>query len=302
MSTTNRYTLNPVTDVSLSEKLDGQDLNSISFHDLDTLLTHIQQYRLRRPALVTKFGPVLLRRFESRLGEARSAVLREQILLAALDMHDKGLMEQMDAELAASFPGGSNRRLRLHAMRQEALSHQQATSSFAASADSPESIYEAMIDENFSNVLARKRQIALIRGQGDENKAIEALVDFLSVFQNDAPAWLELGELYASRNNIEEAKFCYEEIMTMNPRNTSQPFYVCRYAELLYALGSVKDIELVEQARCYFALSIQMQLKGNLRALYGLLVSSRYVLDSKSIQSAQKVEATASYEHAVRVR
>ena len=40
-----------------------------------------------------------------------------------------------------------------------------------------------------------------------------------------------------------------------------------RYAELVYTLGDDKNFELVEQARCYFALSVQMQLKGNLRAL-----------------------------------
>ena len=62
-----------------------------------------------------------------------------------------------------------------------------------------------------------------------------------------------------------------------------------------------KNPELVEQARCYFALSLQMQVKGNLRALFGLLTASKHVLESKSL-SAHQVEATASLAHAQEVR
>ena len=69
-----------------------------------------------------RYGTILLRRFEGRLGKAKAAVLREQILLAALDRHDEGLMEMMDEELTLAFPDASNRRMRLHAMRLEAES------------------------------------------------------------------------------------------------------------------------------------------------------------------------------------
>jgi len=297
MPATNPYTLNAVTAEKLAEKLDGRDSNSLSFPELSELLTHIQKYRLRRPSIVTKYGPVLLRKFESRLGHARASVLREQIFLAALDMHNDGLMEEMDEELAAAFPGGSNRRMRLHAMREEVLYFHNGNRSTEGKANA---FYEEMTNENFSNVLARKRQIAMTRDRGDEKKAIEMLVAFLGVFQNDIAGWLELGELYASRNNLEEAKFCYEEVMTMNPRNPSHPFHVCRYAELLYSLGDERNIDPVEQARCYFALSVQMQLKGNLRALYGLLAASKRVLESKT--TAYHTEAKASLRHAQTVR
>eukprot|EP00750_Incisomonas_marina_P003613 INCI13279.1.p1 GENE.INCI13279.1~~INCI13279.1.p1 ORF type:complete len:329 (-),score=62.68 INCI13279.1:115-1101(-) len=296
MAATNPYTLNDVTAESLAAKLAGRDESSLTFLELSELLGHLQKYRLRRPRLVTQYGPVLLRRFEGKLGQARAAVLREQILLAALDLHDEGLMEEMDEELAAAFPGGSNRRMRLHAMREEASFFHSGS---AATEGKAAAIYEGMIKENYSNVLARKRQIAMARDRGDETRAVELLVQFLAIFQNDMAGWLELGELYAARNSLDEAKFCYEEVMTMNPRNPAHPFHVCRYGELLYSLGDEKNIELVEQARCYFALSVKMQLKGNLRALYGLLTASKTVLESKAAgASAFRVEAAASLKHA----
>jgi tetratricopeptide (TPR) repeat protein len=300
---TSKYTINSVTVDSLCAKLDNRDPQSLSFAELDELLRHVQKYRLRRPAIVTKYGPVMLERFASRLGKARIAVLREQILLAALDMHHSGLIEEMDEQLAAAFPGGSNRRLRLHAMREEAQAAQkrQFTDDAEVQPTDAAMIYDGMVRENPSNVLARKRQIALALSAGKEGEAVEQLVEFLRVFQNDLAGWLELGELYAARNNLEEAKFCYEEVLTMNPLNPSHPFHVCRYAEILFSMGDDRSPELVEQARCYFALSLQMQLKGNLRALYGLLAASRHVLDAKTA-SAHHAEARASLKYARQVR
>ena len=300
MATTNKYTINPVTVESLVSKLEKAETAStkLPFGALQELLDHIHTYRLRRPQAVTKYGPILLENYEAKLGRARAAVLREQILLAALDMHNDGLMEEMDEQLAAAFPGGSNRRMRLHAMREEAMFFDKGTPATEQRADA---IYEGMIKENVSNVLARKRQIALTRDRGDERKAISLLVQFLGTFQNDVAGWLELAELYVTRNSLEEAKFCYEEVMTMNPRNPAHPFHVCRYAELLYSLGSDRNVELVDQARCYFALSLQMQLKGNLRALYGLLAASRYTVDNSKSTAAMK-EAKASLRYAKTVR
>ena len=50
--------------------------------------------------------------------------------------------------------------------------------------------YEEMTNENFSNVLARKRQIAMTRDRGDEKKAIEMLVAFFNVPKETAIAIL----------------------------------------------------------------------------------------------------------------
>ena len=236
MAATNPYTINPVTAESLAAGLDGRDDALLSYDELAELLNHIQKYRLRRPQLVAKYGQILLSRFQSRLGEARAAVLREQILLAALDLHDMALMEEMDEELTAVF-ANSNRRLRLHAMREEVAFVDEGNCEdpeAMANGGAADSIYEGMIEENFSNLLARKREIALTRDRGEESAAIEKLVKFLEIFQNDGAGWMELGELYASRNNFEEAKFCYEELLTINPRDPAQPFHVCRYAEILY--------------------------------------------------------------------
>ena len=121
MATTNKYTINPETVESLVAKCGDKDPSTASYTELKEIVDHVQKHRLRRSEVVVKYGPPLLERFEARLGQARAAVLREQILLAALDMHDQGLMEEMDEQLAAAFPGGSNRRMRLHAMREEVL-------------------------------------------------------------------------------------------------------------------------------------------------------------------------------------
>ena len=50
-----------------------------------------------------------------------------------------------------------------------------------------------------------------------ENDAIFVLNKYLEVNQNDEEAWLELCDMYLSKQNYNKAQFCMEEILSANP-------------------------------------------------------------------------------------
>ncbi len=54
MAATNPYTINAETVESLAAGLADKSDSALTFDELSALLRHIQKYRLRRPALVTR--------------------------------------------------------------------------------------------------------------------------------------------------------------------------------------------------------------------------------------------------------
>jgi tetratricopeptide (TPR) repeat protein len=52
---------------------------------------------------------------------------------------------------------------------------------------------------------------------GKTSDAIQKLVGLLSVSPIDAEAWAELSELYVSQDMLDQAIFCLEEILLIQP-------------------------------------------------------------------------------------
>lgn len=104
-------------------------------------------------------------------------------------------------------------------------------------------------------------------------------------------AWLELTELYLSRQNFEKAQFCYEEILSMQPHN---PLVNLRYAEILYSTANCggESIDTLYLARKYYshALALQSDKGSQTRALWGLLQTC------KAIETVMKKEDVKNTE------
>ena len=81
--------------------------------------------------------------------------------------------------------------------------------------DKAKEIYNELISINPSDFQTVKRLIALHRDQGKLTEAINMLNRYLETNQQDTEAWLELTDIYLSKQNFEKAMFCYEEILTM---------------------------------------------------------------------------------------
>jgi len=136
-------------------------------------------------------------------------------------------------------------------------------------------IYQLILEKDPGNTQAMKRQISIRRALGDTTNAIKLLNEFLKIFVADTDAWSELADLYLEQNLYKNAAFCYEELILSAPQNYH---LFTRYAEILYTIGGYDNFKL---ARKNFAHSLELQETGNLRALYGLLMSAIAISHTK---------------------
>ena len=77
-----------------------------------------------------------------------------------------------------------------------------------------------------------KRLVSLYRDGGMETEAIQVLNKFIEMNQDDVESWLELADIYLSKQNFTKALYCYEEIIATMPKNY---LVNLRYAETLYS-------------------------------------------------------------------
>ncbi|ENN71855.1 hypothetical protein YQE_11472, partial [Dendroctonus ponderosae] len=211
------------------------------------------------------------------LGNEKFLVL-EQVCLAALDCHIPNVAETCIESLSQSFPS-SLRVRKLHAMYFE------AKEDFGTATD----ILNSIIKADETNSAARKRKVAVLKAQGRTVDAIKELTDYLKIFMADVEAWQELAELYISEQDFSKAAFCVEELILHNPHNH---LLHQRYADIKYTIGGLENLET---ARSYYSQALKINPK-NMRALYGLYLTSSALSTSAKCSSQRKKEAAKLVE------
>ncbi|XP_050704943.1 ER membrane protein complex subunit 2-like, partial [Eriocheir sinensis] len=199
-------------------------------------------------------------------------MVEEQVVVAGLDCNRLDVAEPSLMALNEQFPG-SLRVRKLKAMRLE------AQEKFEEATD----VYDSIIRQDETNSTARKRKVAVLRGQGRIIDAIKELTEYLKLFMSDSEAWQELCDLYLKEGDYAKAAFCMEELILSNPHN--HLFYT-RYAEIKYTQGGLDNMEI---ARSYFSQAAKLN-PGNVRALYGLFMSCTQVLSSTKLSAQKKKE------------
>jgi len=228
--------------------------NGSSYDALMDGLTFIAEQNLRKPELETRWGKLLLHKHRSRLGDQVWDVY-ERTFIASLDAHDNATSKDCLSALKTKFPE-SNRVNILNGMELEAKGKYSEASK----------AYSRTIEAEPSMRMAHKRKICVLKAMGETEKATAALKDYLETFADDVSAWGELCELYKTQGSYSLAKFCLEELLLVNPENYIHHLH---YAEVLYTMKRFVE------ARAYFAQSLELKPKNNLRALYGLIMCIR---------------------------
>eukprot|EP00939_MAST-03C_sp_MAST-3C-sp1_P005168 g5168.t1 len=248
--------------LNVKEGGDGGRNNMMSRKGMKELLEAIKKDKNPRSDLVLKYGTELLEKHGSYLGN-NIWELYEDVAIAALNEGQNKRAEICINRLLKRFGDSSARVRRLHGMCEEARGNY----------DEAKKIYEAVLEKNPSNQLVKKRLVSIFWAQGKTEKAIEELVGHLKMCATDVFAWQQLAKMYVSVGAYEQAAFCYEELMTITPR---EPLYHTMYAELMYAVGR-NDADSLREARRYFALSVDSKFRGterNVRALVGMAMSA----------------------------
>lgn len=207
------------------------------------------------------------------LGDERWMIL-EQVVVAGFDTYRHDVVDACLKELSTMFDIDSSQRMRrLRAMKFEMFERY----------DDALDILDTILEEDDSNSQARKRKIAILKAQGENGKAIMELVKYLKEFMADGEAWMELCDLYILEQDYAKAAFCCEELILQHPHNH---LYYQRYAEIRYTQGGFENLE---QAKVYYCHAIRLN-PNNMRALYGLLLTSTQLVSSPKCTTQKKRE------------
>lgn len=216
----------------------------------------LRKSKARRPDLVVKFRGAAL---DSAKGEMEQLNLFEQIVIAALDLREEGILEIFLQKLLKRF-AQSSRVDRLRGMRCEAQGRFEEALA----------IYAELLKANPSNMLVMKRKVCVYRVQGRIKEAVEEMHRILKLFASDASTWFELSEVHLSRGEFSEAAHCMEELVMLDPECAH---YNARLADIYYSMGTLPELQL---AKKHYTLSLVRQNAPiNLRALYGLNATLR---------------------------
>ncbi|KAK3863968.1 hypothetical protein Pcinc_030304 [Petrolisthes cinctipes] len=243
----------------------------LDWEDVREQLRTWREDNTRHSEEVVDMWDYCLKHYKHKLGDERWMV-EEQVVVAGLDCYRLDVAEPSLVALNDQFPG-SLRVRKLKAMRLEALER----------FDEAMDIYDSIIRQDETNSTARKRKVAVLRGQGRITEAIKELTEYLKIFMSDSEAWQELCDLYLKEGDYSKAAFCMEELILTNPHNH---LFHTRYAEIKYTQGGLDNMEI---ARSYFSQAAKLN-PNNVRALYGLFMSCTQVLSSSKLSAQKKKE------------
>merc|ERR1711974_204659 len=263
-------------------ELDMDVHNIASVEDARELLRSWREDVVRRSEDVISIWEEILCDAHADLSDERWMIL-EQVAVAAMDVYRRDIVTDCLKQLRSHFDRDSFRLRRLEAMRAEMLEDWELALE----------ILDQILEEDDSNSQARKRKIAIHRARGENAKAITALNKYLDEFMCDGEAWMELCEIYILEQEYTKAAFCCEELILQNPHNH---LYYQKYAEIKYTQGGFENMEL---AKTYYCHTIKIN-PNNMRALYGLLLTSSQLLSSPKCTTQKKKDYQKSVNWAAK--
>jgi len=229
-------------------------------------LQFLEQQSIHRPRDVVVIGKKLLE--NNWISTGNKWRLLERVTICSLELDDKQTAADCIKELTVKFTKNSNRVRILRGMFYETKDE------IKKAQDEYDFILDAKNDPN--HMMAQKRKISLLISSRRTTEAIKGLCEYLKLYGSDRDAWKELTILYADIHCYDLAKFCIEELITINHDN-----YVLfqLYAEMLYNIGGQQNFT---NSLKYFSQSLLLSSDKNTRSLWGILMSIRALKDSKS--------------------
>lgn len=293
------------------------------------VLRYIRVHELREPELVVHHGLLLLTgtnnndkdkkllnniklNSNSSINNLARLAALEQVCLAALDLQRLDLA-QMCLERLRRDAGGvvvdekESSSVRLRHLTARCL---EATQDYSGA----QLIYQELIQENPSNLVALKRLYCIARaqvadtdgGSGSMEDACNALHHYLEFNYADTAAWSELARLRMEMGDFKSAAFSLEEVILAMPADSDMHVALAECYSTLAASSSssttttttssssLSDLEYCLLARKHMAQALELDIT-NRRALFGLIVTSNdYLVVASQASSKTKKQLAAS--------
>lgn len=153
---------------------------------------------------------------------------------------------------------------------------------------------------------AYKRQVAALKMQGKVSEAATLLNYYLHLFGRDAEAWVELVGLSLRLGRVAHALFASAELVLMDPGNYA--YHILAADVYMTCSPSMHNVGM---AQTHYISALNCSRRNNLRALYGIWLSTKLLLqqegprgghDDDDEDSASKDEAQREREQNERLQ
>jgi len=225
----------------------------------ESILKHIQSHKILAPSVVLKIAVPLLK---TKLSASQRLTILEQVTISALHDQQITLAESTLTEICGITGKNSQRYRKLLALCLESQ----------ANYEKALEIYDAMLEDNNSNIYALKRKYCILRAEINDIEARKCLNDYLERNASDAAGWEEMAKTCMENGDYQGASFCYEEVILFSPTDSS---IHCTLGELYVSVGGKENYTL---ARKHFAQCLEFD-GSCVRAMYGLISASEHFLD-----------------------
>lgn len=267
----------------------GDDLVTLSSNnDHLGVLRYIRAHEIREPTTVITHGLAL---FGDQLDaktvsdEASRIAALEQICLAAIDIDDHALAQKcLDALRASkvnssegkseeSLVQGSDRYQRLLGRCLEAANDHEGAMT----------LYERMLKQNPSNLVALQRKYCVLRARKDSTPeaVLTALNEYLGQQLSDVGGWYEMSQLRISMADFKGAAYALEQVVLGNPLDDDV------HRQLAEVYATIGGLENTACARKHMAQALELN-PTNIRAQFGLVSVAQQFLDESDASSAKQ--------------
>ncbi|KAK8041154.1 hypothetical protein PG994_014161 [Apiospora phragmitis] len=145
--------------------------------------------------------------------------------------------------------------------------------------------YEALLQENPTNIPIVKRRVALLRSIGRIPDAVTALTGLLDFSPTDSEAWSELSDIYFSQGLYSQAIFALEEVLVLQPNAWNNRGAAPHVHQI--GIGDQNDsAKQLAEALKRFCRSIEL-CDDYLRGYYGLKLTTTQLLNDPPKPSKQ---------------
>lgn len=271
----------------------GDDLTSLSANkDHLGVLRYIRAHELREPTTVITHGLALLGdKLNQATGigsdaAARAAAL-EQICLAAIDTNDHVLAERCLSELKGTSAGADAKNSEEGSLVKDSDRYRRLLGRCLEAANDYEGamiLYEQMLKQNPSNLVALQRKYCVLRAQPQQSSpeaVLEALNEYLGQQLSDVSGWYEMSQLRLSLADFKGAAYALEQVVLGSPLDADI------HRELAEVYATIGGLENTTCARKHMAQALELE-PTNLRAQFGLVSVSQQYLDESNASSVKQ--------------
>lgn len=140
-------------------------------------------------------------------------------------------------------------------------------------------LYIQVVATQPTSPIAYKRQIAVLKSELRWSEAVALTNHYLSIYAQDAEAWTELCAMSLRLGRLSHALFAASELIVNEPQNYANHLLL---AEIYKTMAPTKHN--LQMALVHYVTSANQRKTGNLRALYGIWLTSTLLINSCSVE------------------